>query len=329
MNSKFKVNKKLTIDVSKDYLEKAYDFALRYHLSEVKMKRDRTTGKHRNLGGIMDAFVSGKVVELGVMDILKNMNKHKEYCPDLVVKNDQDFSEPDIITIIDSNNPEGRLPQIFIEIKTDPENYGWAGLYKEQFDSIKSNPIVNSNLKKIFIIFAQIVPKKSDVSKERNDLLGTYLKLKQKKNKELSTFLNPSDYSIVIQFVMTGKELEDSGRSFNKKDKKNNVEADYMFEPEIINSLKIDAYNDDGTVRKGYVHKEIIDGKLPTENLKKYPKQLDEGFTINGNVEIFTHKRFTSSIYIKSESSFTLKNKFLGGFSGKNGNYSLNFNSTQ
>ena len=67
----------LKTNVTAKYLDKSFDFALKYHLSPAKMKRDRTTGRHRRLGGISDDFISGKIIELGVLDILKKINLKK------------------------------------------------------------------------------------------------------------------------------------------------------------------------------------------------------------------------------------------------------------
>mgnify|MGYP006908352242 CR=1 FL=1 len=159
----------LKTNVTKEHIKKAFEFSVKYHLNPKKAKRNRTSGQDRSLGEIVDSFISGKVIELGVIDILKKVNSKKDFLPDLEVRSSQDYDDPDIVAVVENGNK--RDPNVFVEIKNDLGDYRWTGLYKEQFETMKNHKSINGNLEKILIVYASIKSKKG-AGKERDDLLG-------------------------------------------------------------------------------------------------------------------------------------------------------------
>jgi hypothetical protein len=316
----------LKTNITAEHLEKAFNFALKYHLSSTKMKRDRTTGRHRRLGGISDDFISGKVIELGVLDILKKINKEKKYLPDLGVRDEQDFTEPDIIKIKDSEKPSGRPPKAFIEIKHVSDRDSWVGLTAEQYESMLSNPIVDNCPEKLFVVYASIIPKKP-MKKEYSDLLGTYLKTKNI-DKNLDVFADPTDLDVKIQFVITGKELITKGKKFNKADRKLNIPADYMFETEMIQKRNRDVFNKDGRLGKNIVEENCLNKNIPTQTLDKFPSQPGD-FTFNGKLQVFRKTNSNSILYVKCKSPVTIYNSFMGQYVLKKGTHTFNVKITQ
>lgn len=73
---------KLTV---KDF-DTAFDFALRYHLEPKKSQSSRTSGAMRGLGEVLDSFIKGKLVELGVANLLKTFASKKEFVLDFDIK---------------------------------------------------------------------------------------------------------------------------------------------------------------------------------------------------------------------------------------------------
>ena len=164
----------LTSAVTKKALKKSFDFALKFHLDPKKGQSNRTTGQTRGLGGVIDSFLRGKVVELAIVDILKKFSKNKVCKLDFEV-HDVDDSDPDIVSVVENNAK--RVPKVFVEIKNNNESDRWMGLHEEQFKTIRKNKVVGDKLNKIFIIYASIKNKNTSNQKE-DDILGIFLKSK-------------------------------------------------------------------------------------------------------------------------------------------------------
>ena len=75
----------LAAKVTDDALEKSFNFAVQFHLDPKKGQSNRTTGQTRGLGGVIDSFLRGKVIELAIVDILKKINPNKDYHLDFKV----------------------------------------------------------------------------------------------------------------------------------------------------------------------------------------------------------------------------------------------------
>ena len=196
--------------ISKEDFNTAFDFALRYHLDPKKSKSSRTSGSSRGLGGVLDSFMLGKTVELGVASVLKSFNNDKEYHLDFDIKqNNKVLFEPDIVKI--TENEKERKPACSVEIKNISKSDRWLGLTSEQFETIKKV----SKLEDIFIIGAYIENKNVGNEKQK-DLLGIYLKNKFKLS-EFDSFTDIENINIIIEYAISGKELQDNGLLFKKK----------------------------------------------------------------------------------------------------------------
>ena len=298
----------LKTDVTPEHLKKAFEFSVQYHLNSKKAKRNRTSGQDRSLGEIVDSFITGKVIELGVIDILKKINSGKNYIPDLEVRNKQDYDDPDIVAI--EENGKKRPPKVFVEIKNDLGDYRWTGLYQEQFETMKNHGSINGDLKKIFIVYASLKPKK-DMPKENVDLFGIYLKTISDMD-IFTKFALPGDLYVEVNHIITGKELVDNGSFFNKSE-------DYIYETNVMKESTLSVVKEDGTLRNGSEKISFSGGKLPTDAISNYPKKIGD-FIFDGNIEVYRVTiRTSTSLYIKCISDVMVKNKILGKFNLEKG----------
>ncbi|HEY7535057.1 MAG TPA: hypothetical protein VH878_03845, partial [Thermodesulfobacteriota bacterium] len=256
------------------------------------------TGQSRGLGGVFDSFLVGKVVETGVVDILRKLNPDKKYGLDFEVHDSGNF-DPDIINIEEKNNL--RKPKLFVEIKNIGQNDRWIGLTEEQFLTMKKNSIVGDNLDKILIIFATIRNKKSSVAK-RDDLLGVYLK-SSLNSKLYESFSDPEDLYVEVVLALTSRELDEKGTHFEKNY--------YFFETEIFQECKPNLLKRNGltlTKANGILPRFQYDKKLP------YPERFGD-IKYNGEIGLY-HKSNDKSnrMYIQCISDVTVSNEIIGSF---------------
>jgi len=284
----------------------AFDFALKYHLDPKKSQSSRTSGASRGLGGVLDSFILGKLVELGVANVLKSFNSEKDYVLDFDIKqNNEVLNEPDIIGIVE--NRKERKPKCFLEIKNIFKDDRWIGLTLEQFDTIKKS----SNLENIFIIGAYIQNNNHGNFKQK-DLLGIYLKDKFK-SKIFKDFTNINNIEIVIEYAISGKELSQYGLVFQK--------GSFMYETEIF---EIAGKQTDGDISKGKIKKigsfsngvlkrYIMDSKFPD------PKFIGD-IKFNGKIELYEKLNEKSlKRFIRCLTDVEVSNDVLGTFSLEKG----------
>ena len=60
----------LDYQITQNDLERCFKFTLNYHLDKKKGSVSRTSGQYRGLGGIIDSFFIGKIIEIGVASII-------------------------------------------------------------------------------------------------------------------------------------------------------------------------------------------------------------------------------------------------------------------
>ena len=279
----------------------AFDFALRYHLEPKKSQSSRTSGASRGLGGVLDSFILGKLVELGVANVLKSFNSNKSYILDFEIKQNKEvLNEPDVISIIE--NRKKRKPRCFLEIKNISKDDRWIGLTLEQFDTIKKS----SNQENIFIIGAYIQNNNQGNFKQK-DLLGIYLKDKFK-SKIFKDFTNIDNIEMVIEYAISGKELNDHGLVFKK--------GSFMYETEIF---EIAGKQADSNISKGKFKKI---GSFSNDILKRYimdSKFPDPEFIrdirFNGKIELYEKLNEKSSRrFIHCLTDVKVSNDVLGIF---------------
>lgn len=287
-------------------LEKCFKFAIEYHLDKTKVAINRTTGQYRGLGSITNDFMLGKLIELGVANILKTINSKKKYELDFDIHaiNKDNVSDPDIVQICE--NDELRDPQVFIEIKNISPNDRYIGLTAEQFATILKNNIVNKDKSKIFIIYASLISKNEE---KDSDLLGVYLNSKMNLDL-LKKFCKFENLYVKIQYVLSGEELDTHGVKFN--------EGSYMYETELFKKAGKLTKKQILSGEKNDIYKKLLisKNKLPVIMRTNYspPKEFGD-FNFNGDVEIFKKENPCSKrMYIHCKSDVIVKNKILGIF---------------
>lgn len=285
----------------KDF-DTAFDFALRYHLEPKKSKSSRTHGASRGLGGVLDSFILGKTVELGVASVLGSFNSKKLYRLDFDIKeNSKILFDPDIIEIVEKNKT--RKPNYSVEIKSISKSDRWLGLTHEQFETIKKT----TKLENIFIIGAYIENNNLGNEKQK-DLLGAYLK-NRFKDKKFNNFTNIDNINIVIDYAISGEELSKNGILF-KKDF-------FMFETEVF---EIAGKRTEPNILRGKIKKiKTFAGKgiLPKYTMdKKFPEPVFMGdFIFDGDFELFEKLNLnTKKRYLRCVSDVVVRNNVLGEF---------------
>jgi len=295
---------KLTSRVTLEALEKSFDFALKFHLDPKKGQSNRTTGQTRGLGGVVDSFLRGKVIEQAVVNILETFNPHKDYHLDLEV-HDADDSDPDIIAVTEKGKE--RKPKVFIEIKNSGESDRWMGLHEEQFETIKKNKVVGNKPDKIFIVYASIKNKKASNNKI-DDLMGVYLKNKLNA-KEYDKFSDVSDLYVEVVAAMSAEELLKKGTRFEK--------GYYFYEAEIFREIDTKYRN-----RKGVEQTKVQGTSLPRFRYdKKYPYPDKFGdIKYSGNIELYEkHNEKSNRMYVYCLSDVKVTNSVIGDFDLKKG----------
>ncbi len=284
----------------KDF-DTAFDFALKYHLDPRKSQTSRTSGASRGLGGVLDSFILGKLVELGVANVLKSFNPKKDFVLDFDIKQHNEIiNEPDITKVIE--NGKDRKPRCFLEIKNISKDDRWIGLTLEQFETIKKS----SNPEDIFIVGAYIENGNQGNLKQR-DLLGIYLKDKFK-SPIFKDFTNIDNIHIVIEYAISGKELAEHGLEFQK--------GYFMYETEIFEmagkqtagNIAKEKLKMIGAFSNGVLERYVMDKKFPD------PEFIGE-ISFKGSIEIFEKLNQKSSRrFIRCLTDVTISNKVLGTF---------------
>ena len=279
----------------------AFDFALRYHLEPKKSQSSRTSGASRGLGGVLDSFILGKLVELGVANVLKSFNSNKDYILDFEIKQNKEvLNEPDVISIIE--NRKERKPRCFLEIKNISKDDRWIGLTLEQFDTIRKS----SDQENIFIIGAYIQNNNQGNFKQK-DLLGIYLKDKFK-SKIFKDFTNIDNIEIVIEYAISGKELNDHGLVFKK--------GFFMYETEIFeiagkqadSNISKGKFKKIGSFSNGILKRYVMDSKFPD------PEFIGD-IRFNGKIELYEKLNQKSSRrFIHCLTDVKVLNDVLGTF---------------
>jgi len=288
--------------ITKDF-DTAFEFALKYHLEPKKSKSSRTSGASRGLGGVLDSFILGKTVELGVASVLSSFNNKKIYQLDFDIKeNNKVLFEPDIVGIIE--NGKSRKPSHSVEIKNISKSDRWLGLTAEQFETIKKA----SKLENIFIIGAYIENNNQGNEKQK-DLLGIYLKNKFK-DKSFKDFTSIDNINIVIDYAISGVELSKNGILF-KKDF-------FMFETEVFQIAGVRTESDIFNQKIKQIGIFSKSGILPKYKMDdNYPEPIFMGdFIFNGDFKLYEKINSKSKKrYLKCISDVYVKNNILGDFS--------------
>lgn len=289
----------LASGMTKKLLEKSFNFALDFHLDPKKTQANRTTGQTRGLGGVIDSFLVGKIVESCVVEILEKFNR-KKYELDFQV-HDAGDRDPDIIAI--SERGVRRAPKIFVEIKNIEDRDRWIGLTEEQFQTVAKNEIVGRQLDKIFIIYATI-KNKSESNGKWDDLLGVFLK-STTDSKLYGRFTDLKNLYVEIKLVLTAKELSEVGTRFEK--------GYYFYETEIFEEAD-PKIKDSPKLRKMKTANNILP-KFRRDKSYPYPQKFGD-ISFRGKIEVY-HKQNDKSnrMFVYCLTDVKVFNKVIGSFS--------------
>jgi len=301
---------RMEYQVKQKDLEKCFKFAVEYHLDERKGQSNRTTGQYRGLGGIVDNFFIGKLIEIGVASIIQESTKKKMILDfEIHEITKENVTDPDIVSI--KERRKERTPKLYIEIKNVSLADRWIGLTAEQFRTILKNSVVKDDPSKLFIIYASLLSKNDGAD---GDLLGVYLKAKIGQ-KLLKRFCDSKDLYVKIQYILSGDELKSKGVSFR--------EGSYMYETEIFQEVNAKTADKITNPENSHIYTMLRKGGniLPIIMRDRKPKPKEFGkFTYQGNLEIYTKKNPKSNrMYVYCKSNVRVKNKVLGIFNLKKG----------
>jgi hypothetical protein len=299
--------------IKKEDLDKCFKFAVEYHLDETKMSSNRTTGQYRGLGGIIDSFVIGKLIEIGVAKIIEAGTKKVCVLDFSIHKlNKENISDPDVIKIIEKD--QERLPGLYLEIKNSSEEDRWTGLTAEQYNTILSSKLVNGDPKKVFLIFATLVTKNKD---KNIDPLGVYLKSELNADL-LKEFCDVGELFVKIQHIITCEDLKKHGVPFNQ--------GSYLYETEIIKEASPMTTKQVLENSEKFKKIKIKKGELPVIMSNNLPEPREFGkFEYRGDIDVYIKTNFIGDkissrrMYIHAKSDAIIKNKVLGTFELKKG----------
>lgn len=293
----------------KDLLE-ALKFTTEYHMEETKQSRGRTNSGERGYGGELDSFISGKLTEHGVSEILKKYsNKNFSFEIDNEIYTDSEIgkkSDPDIISVTNLAG-DRRKPKIHIEIKKiNEELEEWVGMRGDQYDSlIKSKK--NFNDKNMYIINASLTFSDNN-SRKGHDIVGSLLKelISPKKTDPLSRFSDYKNLTCKINYIYSMHTLKEFGVFYQK--------GTIMTSPKL--STGKSAYKKDGNLAKGFKSTNIFPMgsyqrayKLQNTNQKEFFSD----WIIEGSFELLKFgKQNNEYLHLKEDTKFS--NKFFGDF---------------
>lgn len=277
-----------------------FKFAISYHLDPSKSGSIRTSGASRGLGGVLDSFVRGKLVEIGVKEILKSINPQKDYILDFDIKKVNEVSkEPDILKI--SERGIGRAPNLFVEIKNTSASDRWAGLTEEQLQTSKKA----SGESRVYIIGASIENSQEGKTAKEKDFVGSYLR-EVTQGELFKRFADISNAEINVEYAFSAEDLEKNGKRFAKNS--------YLYETEVFTEVSRLVYGQaiGGKFRKS--KNTNIDSLVPHKVSSLPPPDFGQ-FTISGKVDILQKTNPKSMrIYLVCHSNVQIKNEVLGIF---------------
>lgn len=297
-------------NLTKKDFQTAFNFAVKYHLDPRKSSTTRTSGSARSLGDVLDSFLLGKLSEIGVINILQDLNTSKQCVLDFDLRPIYEVkNEPDIIGVIENNLSRG--PNLFVEIKNVGQGDHWVGLTLEQFETIKKSA---KNLDSVFIVGVSIKNNDPDKSLKEKDLLGSYLK-EITNIKTFDKFADAYKTSIKVEYAISGAELAKNGIIFKKNDLFYNTDLFVDIGKSFKRALEAGKFKNLGIQKNGEIKKYSQNKNFPPPNIFG-PIRLD------GCIRIF-EKQNDKSVrrFIYAETDSIVTSDVLGEFKLENGRY--------
>jgi len=282
--------------------KKSFQFAVEYHLDPKHGQTGRTSAEPRGLGGVLDAFTRGKLVEIGIAQMIHSQNRSKVCELDFEMHGPHEVrNDPDIVGIIESGL--SRDPNLFIEIKNTLPNDRYIGVTEEQLSSIKQG----AGGKQISNVFASITPDIPIENPRRQDFVGMYLK-------HLTGHSIFEDFaelkaSAALEFIVTLDDLERFGTKFPA--------GELFLETNMFNSVG-SIFKTDGALRKNidFISKYTDFDSVFNLRLMDDKEYLPYGrFNVMGSFNIYKKTNPKSvRYYIKCIADTTISNNVFGKY---------------
>jgi len=281
---------------NKDDLYECFNFVKNYHLDLTKGSIGRTNQGKRSFGGELDAFLPGKLVEIGTCKIIEKFCDKKILHPDFEIYTNYEVgqrSDPDITKV--SENGKKRKANKFIEIKKFEPSDVWLGPRWDQFKGKLSG----------YMIHSRIYFEDEKNPKERDIVASALKEFLHNDEIDLGNFSNFDDLNCKIEYIYSFEDVKNKGFLFKA--------GDIILKTEIDISQKI--INKDGSIRKGYELLESFNGNVELDmkwgnysELKPYSKWVIEG-KFSKYINIKSKKE-----YIHTVTSTYMFNEVLGEF---------------
>lgn len=247
----------------KEDLDSALKFTYKWHLDKTKQSAGRTNQGRRGFGGEIDAFVPGKLLEIGCCKIIQRFTNRKiELTPDFKIYSDQEVakkSDPDILCV--KENGKDKDLRRYIEIKRLSDNDEWLGPRCDQLESFDKSIWKDLNLYMVHGIFRF----DDDKSKKEQDITGSLLqRLFSDGKTRFEKFSNFDDLYCEIEFAYSLSDIKKFGRLY-KKDEIIPTYGEGKRREKKYHLVSV--YNKDGKPRKNYIkmNSEVKKKKLNME----------------------------------------------------------------
>jgi hypothetical protein len=297
---------KIAYNFNANDLIKVLEFTRDYHLEESKQSSGRTNQGSRNFGGELDAFIPGKLIELGVCKILERYSqKTKELYPDYKIYTNAEVAnqvDPDIVHV--KNNDGLRDPNIHVEIKRLSDGDEWLGMRADQLKRVEQVKGITT-VDNMYMIHASLKFHDSK-NKKQNDVVGAVLKELIPSHKiQLNEFSDFSDLHCEINYVYSINDLKLKGNLYSKG--------------EIIPTgsflLGAQAYKSDASLRKGYEVIKAFDEKIRGVSMEIEGTGLVPIYgewEVNGKFDLIKTNHNKKVIFCKS--NVTIFNNYFGHY---------------
>ena len=287
--------------LTKEDFDTVFEFAVKYHLEPAKSGFTRTSGASRGLGGVLDSFVRGKLVEIGVVRIVKSINASKEYILDFDIKPANEIrEEPDLIEVVE--RAVRRKPKMFIEIKAVGASDRWVGLTEEQLNTSRGFGGENN----VFVVGASIENTQPGKNAKEKDFVGSYLKEIANQNL-FKMFADLQFAQVSIEYVLSGQDLDKFGKHFLKEG--------FLYETEVFEDA---GPNDAKNILAGKIKliKNLKNGdNLASYKVSAFPAPDFGNFQISGSANLFEKTNASSKVlFLECLSEVKVKNEVLGTF---------------
>ena len=293
--------------ITEDDIKQCINFSTKYFLDPSKPRAGRTTGTYRGLGTMIDNWLVGKLIEIGVKKIIEDAGFKKILNLDFEIHQVND--DPDIVSV--TENSTLREPKLFIEIKNSSEGDNYIGLTKEQFNSTISHRIVDNKPKNYYIIYATI--RKNTENNKDLDPYGAYLK-RTSSDDIYNDFDEIENLIVEIKNIISAEHLLTFGEEFTNES--------FMYNPNLIENIGTSTENSLAKLVSGqsvdnFSEIYVENNKLPliTEdpNIRE-PIEFGEVF-FHGNIRLFKKENLNSvRVYVYAVEDTILISPFLGKF---------------